>query len=556
MLSNLIYDHVTISCQHIKLQTLVLETILWDSLKHHIEKAWPFASDNSLPRREGGLCSLISDVAKALATRPGHFVLDAADYFPGFASGEADHTISHQRRCYSAITSVDVHTRVVEIVCQWLQLPDPRRFYPRAWFVIEMVKSVGPHSLRLDFVQHAAFHLNAEILGIGKNKRIERCILSTWFTDHLLHHPASDPLSEVGKAIVRISGLLEPLCPLHASVMQELSVMSTNNQDPLPQPSQSFTSTSNQPNDSSNPVQCASYDNAVMQRLFRLLEALYPTVDGLDATSDATDKHLCQLHNAFLQSVVAPNVVDQRLPFRNLAPSRKRILEVGGPYSPQHCSTISGFFSALLYKGITHSTPFLLEQKTLFVDLEDYRRTCAGLVDKETSYFCNVSAFGRGNSRSASHVDAYWKIAQNKELNSWLFSESPHDFLSVFNLLSKAKIPAFGLLTTAQLVVDYAECGKVTYPSAQDMAHIIWRLKMGGLTGLATLGYTVETPEDVVKALETLVLKLGATIPRNIQKKIGFGVIFVEHLLCKFGRLDKIPFKKYEKYLIASTSSS
>ncbi|KAF9521659.1 hypothetical protein CPB83DRAFT_900448 [Crepidotus variabilis] len=175
------------------LQTLILQVFLWDYLEHHIETSWPYVNGAVSARPSDGLGRLIADVASALATRPGKTILDASTYFPDFEGEECVHTISYQYKSYKLPTLCDVQQRVVRILCDWLGLPDPSRLYPRAWFVIEVVKTIGSEALRLGFVQHAANHVNIDVLDIGKNKQVDRAMITTWFEYNLVQHPASNP---------------------------------------------------------------------------------------------------------------------------------------------------------------------------------------------------------------------------------------------------------------------------------------------------------------------------------------------------------------------------
>ncbi|KAF8231105.1 hypothetical protein L208DRAFT_1278828 [Tricholoma matsutake] len=57
---------------------------------------------------------------------------------------------------------------------------------------------------------------------------------------------------------------------------------------------------------------------------------------------------------------------DKKLPLHDYMPSCLCILEPGGPFSPDMVSTQEGLFSALIFRGITFHTDFLLQQEQIF----------------------------------------------------------------------------------------------------------------------------------------------------------------------------------------------
>ncbi|KAJ3505134.1 hypothetical protein NLJ89_g7569 [Agrocybe chaxingu] len=291
-----------------------------------------------------------------------------------------------------------------------------------------------------------------------------------------------------------------------------------------------------------------------------MLDNLYPLLDKRRSppgqkktrrTTVPTDLQDAKLR--FQESVLA--FADKRLPFRDHAPSRRRILEPNGPYAPSNISTISGLFSALVYRGISHNTQFLLENEYFFATLSEFNvlHVQLQLDGHNADYFCNKAAYGVTTRRSVNDASTYWEKAQNPSLNAFLTRSTPVNFLRLYFLILRSKIPGFGPLTSFQLALDYAIAKKATMPTVKEMAHVIFKLKMGGLKGLIRLGYSVTTEHEVACALYSLRAQLDERIPTGTKKRIAFGIVFVEHLLCKFGRLDAKPFQDLEE-VIASGS--
>jgi hypothetical protein len=260
-------------------------------------------------------------------------------------------------------------------------------------------------------------------------------------------------------------------------------------------------------------------------------------------------------HCKFLRSVSASS--DRLLPFRNLAISRKRILQSGGPYAPEHIGTKEGFFSTLIYRGVTHNTPFLQEQKTFYTSLDDWKATCDPLrkAGKEKEYFCNLSAYGQPiRAREVDNVLGYWEALQDERNTSWLTAEKKIDPYDLFCLIKRFR--GFGPLTAFQLTMDYAEGGKTRELTIDHMARFICMVNAGGLKGLQLIGHQVskEDQAGVANALVAFQKRFTMVIPERKREEMGFGLVMMEHALCKLCRMAAFPsFHAWSKIATAST---
>ncbi|KAG5635621.1 hypothetical protein H0H81_010595 [Sphagnurus paluster] len=248
--------------------------------------------------------------------------------------------------------------------------------------------------------------------------------------------------------------------------------------------------------------------------------------------------------------------LDWYSPFRQLGPSLSLMVQPGGPYSPEHLRTPAGLFSALVFRGVTHHTPYLLDgHPVFFEDLAAWERTYSKLYKLKTdhNYFCNRRAYGSAAAaREVGNIPRYWEQANDPQFNFFLTSKTPANILTLFNRFLKPptrkkderldpntdnRFRAFGPLTLLQLLVDYAQAGVTTKPTAEEMAYMIHKVNEGGSRGLLDLDYHVQDRDTLKDALVDLHQRLLLRIPKEIQHMYDFDFIFMEHALCKHGRL-------------------
>lgn len=279
-------------------------------------------------------------------------------------------------------------------------------------------------------------------------------------------------------------------------------------------------------------------------RFYRSIEHLFPFLNAhpinIVVPRASLDPEIQKQRCIALYQSKVQESSDKKLPFRDAATSRYRILNSNGPFSPSNISTRSGLFSAIIYRGITHNTPFLLEQPTLFEDLDAWNtlyNVLSPLHKDDEKYFCDKSAYGQAiAARVVANAEGFWKATGDPKFSSWLFSSATIDFMDLYNIFMTLR--SFGSLIAYQLAVDYATAGKATTPSLEDMGYIIWKIRAGGLKGLRRLGWVVRDAKSATNAFKNVYHALKYHIPPNMQQKMGFSVFTVEHALCKLSRLD------------------
>ncbi|KAF8231705.1 hypothetical protein L208DRAFT_1275658 [Tricholoma matsutake] len=265
-----------------------------------------------------------------------------------------------------------------------------------------------------------------------------------------------------------------------------------------------------------------------MHKFISQIKLLYPVLGDLQqpfiALSGDSQTQAEKNLSKFVSHVQAN--ADKQLPFRDHTCSQMQILEEGGPFSPNIVSMPAGFFSALIFRGVTYHTNFLFNQEWVFQHILDWQ-TLYNKLSKMHSpkYFCDKSAYGQCMiAQDASHVPEFWAAVQDPILGGWAF-------------------PGFGPLKSFLLAADYTIAKKATMPSFTSIGKIIYEIGHGGLKGLHRLGFTCTDVTMTVQAFTAVHNHLLHIIPENCQQQIGFGIFFVEHALCKFRQLDIALFK-------------
>ncbi|KAF8899559.1 hypothetical protein CPB85DRAFT_1439944 [Mucidula mucida] len=201
--------------------------------------------------------------------------------------------------------------------------------------------------------------------------------------------------------------------------------------------------------------------------LISLLEPLYPlarnpffSLPEPPTASSKAVKSFYTVYRSFLKHMVSMD--DKKIPWRDLATSRRLILADNGPFGSSHLRTKEGLFSALIHCGITHNSQFLHSEQHIFFDgLDDWNTIYATSRDAlEDSmdgkdmekYFCDGCAYGVWTRRSVEHASVYAAATEAPDLTSWLLNAEFPAFTQVYKLFLKGKVnresvfPGFGPL--------------------------------------------------------------------------------------------------------------
>jgi hypothetical protein len=232
---------------------------------------------------------------------------------------------------------------------------------------------------------------------------------------------------------------------------------------------------------------------------------------------------------------------DRYLPFRQLGPSKRTVLEdPQGPFSSARLRTREGFFDALVFRLITQASPILLqERRVCFGSPSILEETTKGKSKRD---YCNPSATGQHNRLSnIPYIPTYWERTADwsdlvthgitlESLLAWLIGKEG----------GKKRFFGMGKLVGWLLASDYAYAGLVGVPDALEVGRIIFEINAGGRGGLALLGFDVYTPDACAKSLSNVWAAVRTDFTTAEIHEMGLDLITLEHALCKFKRLQRV----------------
>jgi hypothetical protein len=455
-----------------------------------------------------------------------------------FHAGRTNHRFDLES---SQTRSRKVNALMEAILIQWFEFPHEPNFRSQAFFFWEIVDAIGCDALLLQPVWHIGSSVSWFLFkNVPRNPT--RADLRLWAAQELIHHPLTQAGSKSRQILEVIGSQFERLCPKANALSSQVLAR-------LPSPS---------PTPASTPTEgplCLP-DNVEMAKFVIKIKLLYPLLDDprrhiivpqghCGTQAERAAKHLSR----FLLHVQAN--ADKKLPFRDRSPSRMRILEPGGPFGPDNISTREGLFSALIFRGVTYHTDFLLEQERVFRNPTHWQ----ALYDKLSPvhpavYFCDKNAYGQYmDAQNISHISALWEASGDSELGGWVTDTRPIEFDILYDVFLKGTLnkrkafPGFGSLKSFLLATDYAVAGKATTPTLASVGKMIFQIGHGSATGLSRLGFTCSDVASTVQAFTAVHNHLLHVIPQWRREQMGFGVFFVEHALCKLNRLDSDLFR-------------
>ena len=233
------------------------------------------------------------------------------------------------------------------------------------------------------------------------------------------------------------------------------------------------------------------------------------------------------------------NDPDRYLPFRQLAPSKRIILDdPQGPFSPQRLKTRGGLFDAIIFRLITQASPILLEGKEVYFGSPDkFHRAIKG---QEYAYYCKRGATGQYDRfKNIPHIDRYWEQTAGWEE---FISDSNVSFDSLLKWFTgrqgrQKRFPGMGNLVGWLLASDYTCAFLVGHPTAFDVGEIIFGIGAGSKQGLRLLGFDTNSKKACGTAMEAVSAAVHKELTLQERTGLGIDVITIEHALCKYARL-------------------
>lgn len=510
---------------------LLLNMLLWDWIETMVSEGWEQVErdDDEL----AGIALLLKDLSagRNLELRSTTYFADLSDQTYAVPSAPKKRTTFH------------ILQQAIKIMANWLSLPkDFVHYQARSWFIKEVLCHIGPQGLRLSDLLKASDQVRVSVLGLSRNVSITHRHLIYWSKHYLQRHALYDASSEERKALMDLCALVDKVSPLdevllaHALEASDHHLVDTALLDTLSLPPLPVFST---PDIFQEPEMFEQFWKFVYTSLQIISPNFQPPSASSTLKKAITSQEKSWIHHArFLQHVSAN--LDSCLPFRDQTPSQMKILSGVGPYSEEHVETVGGLFSALLYRGITHGGLHLQNHPdTVFPTLDDWttlRDTL--LTTNPKTYILNVSSYGiNSRHRDLKHAAAYWKIANNKTYNSWLLEAAePIDVVKLFRLLQEAHIPGLGGgFLLLELVFDYARCGRVTKPSADELQTLysLAKIERGAVKRVKDLGF-----DKISVGLTAVLDELNRRMLPEMWKVIDMDFIVLSHALRAWDAVD------------------
>ena len=511
-----------------KAEALMLNMLVWDWIESMVTKSW-----DTIDIKDG-VGRLLKDIVDA---SPGPLELHASHYFG--ESSKQVYTIFALPRQRSAFV---VQQLGVKILASWLGLPNDIFYYQaRGWFVKEIIKHIGARGLRLSSVLIASNQVRVSVLGLSRNTSITYQHLTYWTKHYLLRHGICSATSEESKALDALCDLADKISPLNKDLLRVAQDASANGcvlHSGPPLNSLLFPPLPIFSTPPTLPILFEKFWKAIHTSL-PMAAHDFCMPEG-PSTFQGTSTH--RQRSIVLQVRFVHHInkdLDNRLPDRNRTPSQKKILSSAGPYSPQHVKMVAGLFSALIYRGITHGSQFLLDHPdTIFSTLKEWQTLQNALLKRyPESHLLKPFSYGSNiKGRALNHAESYWEKANDSTLNSWLLeSEEPINPVALLCLLRKAKISGLGGVILLELVFDYVKCGQATTPSADEMEEMysLAKIKKGPVQKLKDLGFI-----KISTGLSAVHDELKHRLSPHVWENINGDFIFISQALRAWSMMD------------------
>ncbi|RPD54152.1 hypothetical protein L227DRAFT_512154 [Lentinus tigrinus ALCF2SS1-6] len=266
-----------------------------------------------------------------------------------------------------------------------------------------------------------------------------------------------------------------------------------------------------------------------------------------------------------IQQLVASDM-DHYLPFRNLAPTRRRASSPSGPFHPTNILRPGAFASCVINRALTFNTPASRDEgnPTLFKDEEAWNKFKAErhFVEKDKQslkYFFNATCYGSAQYtryQGMKDVWVYFAVEGDwEELRStcggivpflqfikWAKQQIKRTDKQTGKSRPQSRLPLIGKLTALLLAADLTYSGVVKSPTVEEVGAVIYQNGLGSRAGLVESGQISSegaSKEEVIAAFAGVVRHLQANVSDEDQAFVGLDSIMVKHLLCKYQRVQR-----------------
>ncbi|KAA1470366.1 hypothetical protein DENSPDRAFT_685237 [Dentipellis sp. KUC8613] len=558
--------HAALSIRHNRSMAMLSHYMAWnwiDQVAWFYSALWDFdPSDANM-----WIAHLASTISSNLTSRARTLAIQPSAYHPSLPSSEISIQLPRLRENYVELD--DAQRRKVTYDCLLFALgqifdPSAKPYaVAQSWFIAGVIKYLGfpglyLHDTWMAFERFAAYVLNLRHV---PKRRVTQEDLDPFFlwlsNDSLIESEA-----EKHKAMQVIFHLSQQFVGLEpddragssSSGDAPFNLSSFSAIPPPPAPI-------SQPN-SSAPGPSSAHATSSLKKLqdscLRFLRATFCLLDApIEGLVFSPPSSISKDPNFMLLKAIADKP-DFLLPFREKAPSVLAVRKEDGPFSPGYLNTRAGFFSALIFRGITFRCDFLVNHRTVFQSLEDWQTYRASLDPSlPPTYFCKTDAYGKNTKRTEDHIPLYWSAASETWESMVGPNRKPRTFKQFYDAIVKGRSKenhilyyGFGALIGYLLSADYAEAGLISMPTKEEMGGIIVDISRGALRYLQD--QNVVGPKgskgskqyrlDITGKFLELYNFLDASLTDEEKTKMGFNTVMLEHTLCKMKRLhDMLP---------------
>jgi hypothetical protein len=523
------HSHLDLAIQ--RQQIMLANHAAWKWLENICHAScWQFLVDHG-SAEETWITRLTAVVANLLDSNTKSALIEPQHVIPHFVAKPYEWTRANRARIlHGKLRNEFILRTVTSIIQQWLGYPSKGCSQAQAWFVDKVVNVTGPEILLLDEFWKSHQKLKSSVFG---NSQLGRVIPAHFdsFMQQLHQHPLSDPFSSERHALQDIGLLFEAYRSSNLAEFFTSASSSAVGAPSLPQPLDSpLTEITPSPPPSPSippPPSTTGNPDIFLQYLRRLL----PYLDHSLPSNSLVDK--------------IGRDVDRYLPFREKAPQRLQSLGPNGPFRDEILCTRLGYFDALFWRGIGYRTQSVSDGRMVF-DYPTFQQHFTSLDTAGERYYCNKAAFGPSNAgRTTDSAAIYWESSGLAECTNWLFNNERPLFRDQWRFFIRKRIgdekafPQYGNVVSLALTGDYVYAGKVLMPTVDEMGTVVWEINKGGVAGLRGAGYfDADRPSSdaTVEAFRDVYDYLNAHLTQQEKELMGFDVIMVEHMLCKFSR--------------------
>ena len=496
----------------------------------------------------------------------GHFVCDVYHAFAWTGTAQITHTEylpqipTSTHVVYVArnrLTGNNLARRTKEAVMkalkEWLQFPNNTEMLSGlfAWNLVHV--SGNFDILLLPQVWNVYRDIKSKLIDKGKSRSSSLNVsLLDPFLGFIRAHPIADPMSSLSAELRRMSqAILDATTSMTASrsaTVQAAAALSYPDHPPV---------NHNERAPSTLVPALVKRQQRALARLLKFTLELYPLLDTPLPTSLTPLQKLVSSHLDFF------------LPFREKAPSRKRVTSPGGPFHSTQVDLPGAFSSWAIFRAILFDAPVLLEGHTrgYFASFASWNQLVDAYRAPETrntdfhKFFFNIHCYGQPQGFKVETFENGMKVYFERE-SMWndlvkQYEQEPQGkvpFMAFFKWTQSTaglgsapqrrdnvkKLPLIGPLTGYLLAADISYTGKVAQPTTCDIGQAINKIKLGSYKALQDFGFlSGKSPAEaeVVSAFEKVYDYLRANIDRSKRDMMVFDPIMVEHLLCKFHRI-------------------